>query len=119
MTNNLQKRKEQLEFSLNNINKIRDEMMENNFLFENVDKGKTLKFQEEINKNEFSNYFHINKVFESLKNLKTQGNLTILNDEEIKNNKNGKENHEIEMENQENVSEPIIEEKPEIKFKVS
>ena len=50
-------------------------MIQNNFLPADFKKSEKLEFQKEINKSQTSNYFFINKVFESLNTLKNEGSI--------------------------------------------
>jgi hypothetical protein len=73
----IKQRETQLENAYKNIDKIREEMIENNFLPVEVGKGKVIKFQDKINKKNCSNFAFLNNVFESLNTLKNEGNMKI------------------------------------------
>ena len=71
----IKQRQSQLDVAYKNIEKIKEEMTEYNFLPVDIDIAKVVKYQKKINKDSSGNFAFLNNVFESLNTLKIEGNL--------------------------------------------
>ena len=68
----LKQKEAELEMAFNNIESIKEEMLANNFLPNEMELEKVLRFQDAINRNEHSNFTFLNKVLESMNTLKQE-----------------------------------------------